>query len=119
MRVQCEDVSLLLAEAVEPNAVLAFPASSHLESCLHCQAELVQYRKLSRALKGLRNHHLDPESEFLAELLDALRPPAPVHKLHPEGRRRAYIGGIAAAATAGAAGAIVIASRLSRQRLAS
>lgn len=116
---QCKDVSILLAEAVEPDAVLALPASTHLESCLHCQAELVQYRKLSRALRGLRSHAIEPDSDFLMDLLEVLRPPAPVHKLHAGGRRRAYIGGIAAAATAGAAGAIVIATRLSRPGLAS
>jgi anti-sigma factor RsiW len=115
----CEDVSLLLAEAVEPKVELSLPASSHLESCLRCQAELVQYKKLSRALQGLRSSLLDPAPNFLNELLDELRPLAPIHKLHQGGRRRAYIGGIAAAATAGAAGAIVIASRLSKQRLAS
>ncbi len=115
----CEDVSLLLAEAFEPESVLPLPASSHLDTCLRCQAELVQYRKLSRALKGLRSRTVESDPESLTDLLVVLRPLAPVHKLHPGGRRRAYIGGIAAAATAGAAGAIVIASRLSRQRLAS
>lgn len=116
---QCEDVSLLLAEAVEPKVVLPLPATSHLEACLHCQAELVQYRKLARAMRGLRSQLVEPAPEFMVDLLELMRPPAPVHRLHPGGRRRAYIGGIAAAATAGAAGAIVIASRLSRQGLAS
>lgn len=116
---QCEDVSLLLAATVEPQAVLPLPASSHLEHCLRCQAELAQYRKLARALKGLRSQIVEPEMDILGDLLDVLRPPAPVHRLHPGGRRRAYIGGIAAAATAGAAGAIVIASRLSRPGIAS
>ena len=53
-----------------------------------------------------------------------LRPAAPVHRLHRlnyRNKKVAYIGGFAAAATAGAAaGAIVIASRLAnRQGLAS
>lgn len=116
---QCEDVSLLLAEAIEPQSILPLPASAHLETCLHCQAELVQYRKLKRAMHGLRSEMVPADGEALADLLEELRPLAPVHKLHPGGRRRAYIGGIAAAATAGAAGALVFASRLSRQRLAS
>lgn len=116
---RCEDISILLAEAVEPHSVLALPASSHLARCLHCQAELVQYRKLSRALSSLKTHVVESDTEFLTDLLDMLRPPAPVHRLHSGGRRKAYISGIAAAATAGAAGAIVIASRISRQGLAS
>lgn len=52
-------------------------------------------------------------------LLEQLRPDATVHRIHGPNRRKAYISGIAAAATAGAAGAIVFASRLSKTRLAS
>ncbi len=122
--VQCEDVSLSLAESVDREAELALPLEMHLQTCLRCQAELAQYRKLMRALRGLR-HHSDLTDDFMPELLEFLRPPASVHRLPVGagragvGRRRAYIGGIAAAATAGAAGAIVIASRISRHHVAS
>jgi anti-sigma factor RsiW len=119
--VRCESVSLQLAEIADGLNRLPPDAERHVESCLRCQAELVQYRRLLRALTALREHHITPDDRLLDDVLEALRPPATVHRLHRRSRRAAYIGGIAAAAaTAGAAGAIVIASRLaSRQSLAS
>ncbi|MEM9616298.1 MAG: hypothetical protein AAF962_22615 [Actinomycetota bacterium] len=88
-------------------------------SCLRCQAELAQYRKLLRALATLRGDYVVPDDQLLNDILESLRPPATVHRLHRlnhRNRRAAYIGGIAAAATAGAAGAIVIAARLANGR---
>ncbi|MDH3681467.1 MAG: hypothetical protein OEV40_16135 [Acidimicrobiia bacterium] len=117
---QCETVSLQLADIADGLTQLPLESERHVESCLRCQAELAQYRKLLRALSALRGQLLVPDESLLDDILDALRPPAPVHRLHRRNRRAAYIGGIAAAATAGAAGAIVIASRLAnRQSLAS
>jgi anti-sigma factor RsiW len=118
--VRCESVSLQLAEIADGLNRLPADAERHVESCLRCQAELVQYRRLLRALTSLRTHYVVPDDQLLDDILQALRPPATVHRLHRRSRRAAYIGGIAAAATAGAAGAIVIASRIaSRQSLAS
>jgi anti-sigma factor RsiW len=118
---RCESVSLQLAEIADGLNRLPADAERHVDSCLRCQAELVQYRRLLRALTSLRYHYVAPDDSLLEDILAALRPPATVHRLHRRSRRAAYIGGIAAAAaTAGAAGAIVIASRLaSRQSLAS
>lgn len=117
---RCETVSLQLADIADGLNRLPAEAERHVESCLRCQAELAQYRKLLRALTALRGQLLVPDESLLDDILDALRPPASVHRLHRRNRRAAYIGGIAAAATAGAAGAIVIASRLAnRQSLAS
>lgn len=120
---QCETVSIQLAEIADGLNALPPEAQHHVDGCLRCQAELVQYRKLLRALTALRGQYLVPDDRLLEDILAALRPPAPVHRLHRlnhRNRRVAYIGGIAAAATAGAAGAIVIASRLAnRQSLAS
>ncbi len=117
---RCESVSLQLAEIADGLNRLPAEAERHVESCLWCQAELVQYRRLLRALTSLRGHYLVPDDQLLDDILEGLRPPATVHRLHRRSRRVAYIGGIAAAATAGAAGAIVIASRLAnRQSLAS
>ena len=121
---RCDAVSLQLAEVADGLNDLAPDVDAHVSSCLRCQAELAQYRKLLRALTALRGHYLAPDETLLDEILDALRPPASVHRmhrLHRRNRRAAYIGGIAAAATAGAAGAIVIATRLAghRQSIAS
>ncbi|MGH1488256.1 MAG: hypothetical protein ACRBK7_02495 [Acidimicrobiales bacterium] len=120
----CETVSIQLAEVAEGDAPLALETGRHVDGCLRCQAELAQYRKLLRALTSLREHHLFVDDTLLDEVLEVIRPAAPVHKLHRlnyRNKKVAYIGGFAAAATAGAAaGAIVIASRLaSRQSLAS
>jgi anti-sigma factor RsiW len=114
-------VSLQLAEIADGVGVLAPETQRHVEGCLRCQAELAQYRKLLRALTSLREQYVIPDERLLEDILDALRPPATVHRLHRRNRRVAYIGGIAAAATAGAAaGAIVIATKLAnRHSLAS
>lgn len=120
---RCESISLELAGAADEADRLAPETERHVESCLRCQAELAQYRKLLRALTSLRGHFVVPDEELLEDILRALQPDASVtrlHRLNYRNRKAAYIGGIAAAATAGAAGAIVIASKLaSKQRLAS
>ncbi len=120
----CESISIQLAEVADGDAALPEETGRHVDGCLRCQAELAQYRKLLRALTSLRDHHTYVDDTLLDELLEVLRPAAPVHRLHRlnyRNKKVAYIGGFAAAATAGAAaGAIVIASRLAnRQRLAS
>jgi anti-sigma factor RsiW len=110
-----------LAEIADGLEKLPTESDRHVQACLRCQAELAQYRKLLRALTSLRGQFLVPDAQLLDDVLDALRPPATVHRLHRRNRRAAYIGGIAAAAaTAGAAGAFVIAARLAnRHSLAS
>lgn len=117
---QCETVSLQLAEIADGLTALDPQSQKHVNQCLRCQAELAQYRKLLRALNAMRGHQMVPDERLLDEILEALRPPATVHRFQRRNRRVAYLGGIAAAATAGAAGAIVIATRLAnRQSLAS
>ena len=111
-------ISLQLAEIADGLNQLPAEAERHVGSCLRCQAELAQYRKLLRALTALRGHYVIPDDRLLDDILAALKPPAEVHRLHRisrRNRRAAYIGGIAAAATAGAAGAIVIATRLANR----
>jgi hypothetical protein len=121
---RCEIVSVQLAGAADGDTTLDPATGRHVEQCLRCQAELAQYRKLLKALTTLRGHRLFVDDGLLDEILEAIRPAAPVHRIHRighRGRRAAYLAGAAAAATAaGAAGALVIASRLSgRPRLAS
>jgi len=114
--VQCETISLQLAEIADGLNQLSSDAERHVDACLRCQAELAQYRKLLRALTSLRGQFLVPDDRLLEDILAVLRPPATVHRLHGRNRRAAYIGGIAAAATASAAGALVIAAKLANQR---
>jgi hypothetical protein len=119
----CETVSIQLAEVADGHSTLAAETHHHVEGCLRCQAELAQYRKLLRALTSLRGQQVMVDDGLLDDILEAIRPPATVHKLHRlnyRNKKAAYLGGVAAATAAGAAGAIVIASRLAgKQRLAS
>jgi hypothetical protein len=110
---RCDDVADRLSDVADGSVVLDRPARRHVDRCLHCQAELVQYRKLLRALHNLRTEVLDPAPGLLADILSAveLAGERRAARSMMSGRRMAYVGGIAAAATAGAAGAILIAAR--------
>lgn len=117
---RCEQVSLLLAEAADGSVTLAPEPASHVASCIRCQAESASYRRMLRELSALRYELVQPDVRLLDDLLASVRPLAEVHELHRRSRRKAVIGGFAAAATAGAAGAIVLATRLaSRPKMAS
>jgi hypothetical protein len=117
--VPADHLGLRLAEVADDSSALGWTEAQHVSGCLRCQAELAQYRKLLRALRAMRTQTLAVDDQALAGLLEALRPPATVTRLHRRNRRAAYIGGIAAA-TAGAAGAVVLVSRIAaRPRLAS
>jgi hypothetical protein len=122
---QCEDLADLLAEVgdramLDSTAVADPDARRHIESCLRCQADLVQYRKLLRALHNLRTEVLEPAPGLLPEILAYVEAAGERHALRSmlTGRRLAYAGGIAAAATAGAAGAILLAGRGKKLRAA-
>ncbi len=111
--VRCEDVADALPGAVDASAPLDAAARAHVETCLRCQAELVQYRRLLRALRALRTEVLEPAPGMLAEVLGAVSAAGERHAVRSllGGRRAAYVGGVAAAATAGAVGALVLAQR--------
>ena len=98
------------AEAVAPDHV------AHVEHCLRCQAEMVQYRKLLRALRTLRTEVLEPSPGLLADVLAGIEEEAERHAIAGllRGRRAAYLGGLAAA-TAAAGGAIVLANHARRR----
>jgi len=116
---RCEDVADLLSDAADGSATLDRATRRHVDRCLRCQAELVQYRKLLRTLRALRTEVFDPAPGVLADVLASLEEAGERRAVRSllTGRRAAYVGGIAAAAaaTAAAGGALVIASR-SRRR---
>jgi hypothetical protein len=118
--VQCEDLNEALAAAAEGDAVLSRGERRHVERCLRCQAEVVQYRRLLRTMRTLRTDVLEPAPGLLADILANLEEAGERHAVRSmlSGRRIAYLGGLAAATAAGAAGAIVFASRTRRARLA-
>jgi hypothetical protein len=118
--VQCDAVAELLAEAADGTVLLDRATRRHVDTCLRCQAEMVQYRKLLRALHNLRTELLEPAPGLLADILAGLEEAGERHAVRSllRGRRIAYVGGIAAAATAAGAGAILLATRSRRTRLA-
>jgi anti-sigma factor RsiW len=121
--VRCEQLVPQLGAVADGSVVLERDARRHVESCLRCQAEVAQYRKLLRALRALRTEVLEPSPGLLPDVLAGLSAAGERQVLRSvlRGRRAAYVGGIAAATAAGAAGAIVLSSlsRRGRLRLAS
>jgi hypothetical protein len=114
---RCEQLSETLSDAADGSVLLDASARAHVEQCLRCQAEMVQYRKLLRALRAMRTDVLEPAPGLLPEILAGLEGAAERRALRSmlRGRRVAYVGGIAAATAAGAAGAIVLAARARRR----
>ncbi|MDD9371814.1 MAG: hypothetical protein PV358_16970 [Acidimicrobiales bacterium] len=117
---QCEDLSMSLASTAEGEGHLSRLERRHVERCLRCQAEVVQYRKVLRAMRTLRTEVIEPAPGLLADILAGLEEAGERHAVRSalSGRRIAYLGGLAAATAAGAAGAIVFATRTRRTRLA-
>jgi hypothetical protein len=116
---QCEDLTEPLAQSVDGTVPLDSVVRTHVEHCLRCQAELVQYRRLLKAMRALRTELLEPTPGLLADILATIEEAGERHAIRSllSGRRAAYLGGLAAATAAGAAGAIVLATRSKRSRL--
>lgn len=116
---RCDEIADLLPEAAEGAVLLDRPARRHVDRCLRCQAEVVQYRKLLRTLHAMRTEVLEPAPGLLADILAGLEEAGERHAIRSllSGRRAAYLGGLAAATAAGAAGAIVFAARSHRRRV--
>ena len=119
--VTCADVADQLAGVADGSHQLDRSARRHVESCLRCQADLVQYRRLLRTLRTLRTDVLEPAPGLLADIFASLEHAGERHAIRGvlHGRRGAYLGGLAAATAAGAAGALVLAARNRRPKLAS
>ncbi|HVE94771.1 MAG TPA: hypothetical protein VNB24_07600 [Acidimicrobiales bacterium] len=118
------DMCLALSDqlATYAEGVDAAPADvrAHIDSCLRCQAEMVQYRRLLRGLHTLRTEVLEPAPGTLTGILAHIEHAGERRAVRSllQGRRGAYLGGIAVAATAaGAAGALVLAGRARRRAL--
>ena len=115
---RCEQVAEILPDVVEGTGGASSQVFAHVESCLRCQAELAQYRKLLRALRHLRTEVLEPAPGTVSGILAYLEAAGERGAMRSllTGHRTAYLGGIAVAtAAAGAAGAIMVASRGKRK----
>jgi hypothetical protein len=109
----CATVAEALPGIVDGLEVADLDMRRHVDSCVRCQAELVKYRKLLRALHELRTELLEPAPGLLPDILATIGAAGERSAIRNllTGRRAAYVGGIAAATAAGAAGAIVLATR--------
>jgi hypothetical protein len=117
---QCDELVDQLAEVADGTAVLGRMERRHVERCLRCQAELVQYRKLLKAMHTMRTEVLEPAPGLLADILATIEATGERHAIRSliSGRRAAYVGGIAVAGASAAAGAILFAARQRKQRIA-
>jgi hypothetical protein len=118
--VSCAAVAKALPGIVDGMEVADLELRRHVETCLRCQAELAQYRKMLRALHQLRTEVLEPAPGLLPDILASLEAAGERRAMRflLTGRQAAYVGTIAAATAAGAAGAIVLASRARHRRVA-
>lgn len=116
--VTCRAVAESLPRIVDGGEVADLAVQRHVAGCLRCQAELAQYRKLLRTLHQLRTEVLQPAPGLLPDILASLEAASERQAMHflLTGRRGAYMGGIAVATAAGAAGAIVLATRAKHRR---
>ena len=66
---RCEQVVDRLPAAAEGLEALDPAARRHVEHCLRCQADAVQYRKVLRAMRALRTEVLVPAPGLVPEIL--------------------------------------------------
>ena len=94
--VRCEDVAARAERSPRAgDLAMSSPARDHVETCLRCQADLVQYRRLLRTLRSLRTEVLQPAPGLLPEILAGIEHAGERHAIRAvlHGRRAAYIGG--------------------------
>jgi hypothetical protein len=118
--ITCAQVADALPAIVDGFEVAALDLRRHVDACLRCQAELAQYRKVLKALHQLRTEVLEPAPGLITDILVNLEAAGERRAMRflLTGRRAAYVGGIAGGiAAAGAAGAIVLASRARHRKL--
>ena len=110
---RCEALADDLAGLADGSGALDPRERRHVEQCLRCQADVVQHRRILRAMRAMRTEVLEPSPGLLPEVLALIEHAGERQaiRLVISGRTAAYIGGIAAAATAAGAGALVLASR--------
>lgn len=116
--IQCEELADRLAASADVQDLSDRRVRKHVETCLRCQAEIAQYRKLLRALRSLREELVATPTGLVGEILVRLEESGERRAVRSlvNGRRAAYVGGIAVATAAGAGAAVLLATRRSRSR---
>jgi hypothetical protein len=120
MPTQCEEIAVLLPEAVDAAEPVALPTRRHIESCLRCQAELARYRRMLRGLQLLRTQYFEPTPGLLAQTLASITAASERRAVTSTltKRRIAYAGAVAGAvAAAGTTTAAVLLARARRRTL--
>jgi hypothetical protein len=116
--VRCDEVALLLPEAVDGNQPVPLLVQRHIESCLRCQAELARYRRMLRSLQLLRTQFLEPAPGLLTATLAAIEEASERRAIRSvlSSRRLAYAGAIGGAlAAAGATATALLVARARRR----
>ena len=120
MPTQCEEIAVLLPEAVDAAEPVALPTRRHIESCLRCQAELARYRRMLRGLQLLRTQYFEPTPGLLAQTLASITAASERRAVTSTltKRRIAYAGAVAGAVAAGGTTtAAVLVARARRRTL--
>ena len=117
--VQCEEIADHLAASAHLSDLSDRRARKHVESCLRCQAEVAQYRKLLKALRSLREELVSTPTGLVGDILVRLEEAGERRAVRSlvAGRRTAYLGGLAVATAAGAGAAVILATRRSRAKI--
>ena len=116
---RCDQVADRLPAAAEGLEALDPAARRHVERCLRCQADAVQYRRVLRAMRALRTEVLVPAPGLVPEILAFVSEAGERQAVRSllRGRRAAYLGGLAAATAAAGAGAVVLTIRNRRGKV--
>jgi hypothetical protein len=115
--VRCEEVVDALPQIMDGLEAADRKVVRHIQTCLRCQAELVQYRKLFRVLHQMRSQGAEPPPGTVGRLLTGIEEAAERGAIRSAlaGRRMAYAAGLTAAAGAAAtAGVVVVLASRSR-----
>jgi hypothetical protein len=114
--VRCEEVVDALPQIMDGMEAADRKVVRHIETCLRCQAELVQYRKLFRVLHQMRAQGAKPPPGTVGRVLTGLEEAAERGAIRSAlaGRRMAYVAGLTAAAGAATAGVVVVLATRSR-----
>lgn len=113
---RCEDVADALPQIMDGFETADRKVVRHVETCLRCQAELVQYRKLFRVLHQMRAQGAQPPPGAVGRVLTGLEEAAERGAIRSAlaGRRMAYVAGLTAAGAAATAGVVVVVATRSR-----
>lgn len=98
----CESVERFLPAYVAGEETLDSRTLTHVAECLRCQAEIARYRRMLRTLHGLRLDREVAPPNLLSSVMSRL------DQAPGTGRGRVVVAGVASAAGAVAATAIIV-----------